>query len=53
MLHLPSGERSLAGEQQGPVSSMGSVGLRLTQQSIWLFIYFKEKMGGEGHKGTN
>lgn len=46
------GERGLTREQQGPVSSMGSVGSRLSQQCIRLFIYFKEETDGE-NKGDS
>lgn len=37
--------------QQRPVSGVGFVGLRLSQQCLLSFIYFKDEMDGEEHKG--
>lgn len=52
VLHLTAlGERGLAEEQQGPMSSTGCVGSRLSQQCIHLFIYFKEETDGEEREG--
>lgn len=45
------GERGLAREQQGPVSSMGCGGSRLSQRRVRLFIYFKEETDGEEREG--